>query len=591
MKKKIACLLLVCMFVLTGCCSTIEEETTTESTTQNIMTTTQEATEETSEAETTTETTTEETTLAEVSNTSTTSIEIVDTLINTGTQSFYSSEIFSNRDYETSYNEADYYTITLSDSGSSSTDSTVIISGSTITITQDADYIVTGTLTNGQIVIEASDEDKVQLVLKSVNITNSTSAAINIVSGDKVFITTANESTSTLTSTIVESTSTTDTTNVDAVIFSKSDLTLNGTGTLVINSVDGNGITSKDDLIITCGTYEITSDMHGLEANDTLAIANGTISITAGGGIANISSTSSSSSSNSKGGVSIFDIFSGYSDDETDDTYGKGIKCDTNIYILGGTITIDSLDDAIHSDNVTHIGGGNLEIQTGDDAIHANLETSISGGVIEIITCFEGIEGQRINILGGYIDMYCLDDGINAAISDSSLGDNDLYINIEYGTIIMDTYDEGDGLDSNGDIYVSGGQILISSTTVTTDTALDYQDYGVITGGTFVGTQSDSITIQNFGSDSTQGSILIETSSTQTGVLKLTDSDGNVIVEIEPAKEYEAFIISSPEILLGETYYITAGTESYTVTMDSLIYGEGGGENNSFGGIFSMPGR
>lgn len=191
-----------------------------------------------------------------------------------------SSELFTDRDLEIGYDEETSAWITLSGDSASSDSDAVQISGSTVTITDEGTYILSGVLNNGMVVVSAEDTDKVQLVLNGVQITNETSAAIYIPEADKVFITTVDGTENVLTN--GRTCSAIDDNNIDAVIFSKSDLTLNGAGTLTINAAAGHGIVSKDDLVLTSGTYVITAASHGLSGKDSVRIANGSYTITAG---------------------------------------------------------------------------------------------------------------------------------------------------------------------------------------------------------------------------------------------------------------------------------------------------------------------
>ncbi len=191
-----------------------------------------------------------------------------------------SSEMFTDRDMEIGYDEETSARITLSGNSASSDSDAVQISGSTVTITEEGTYIFSGTLNDGMIVVSAEDTDKIQLVLDNVEITSSTSAAIYVLEADKVFITTASGSENTLAN--GGEYVATDDNNIDAVIFSKSDLTLNGAGTLTINAAAGHGVVSKDDLVLTSGTYNITAASHGLSSKDSVRIANGTYTITSG---------------------------------------------------------------------------------------------------------------------------------------------------------------------------------------------------------------------------------------------------------------------------------------------------------------------
>lgn len=178
------------------------------------------------------------------------------------------SQMFSDRDLEIGYDEETSAKIELSGNSAACDSDAVQISGSTVTITDEGTYILSGTLSDGTIIINAGDTDKVQLVLDGVDINSSTSAAIYVIEADKVFLTTASGSENRLSNggTYVAI----DENNIDAVIFSKSDLTLNGAGTLTIQAAAGHGVVSKDDLVLTSGTYHITAASHGLSGKDSV---------------------------------------------------------------------------------------------------------------------------------------------------------------------------------------------------------------------------------------------------------------------------------------------------------------------------------
>ncbi len=322
--------------------------------------------------------------------------------------SLSASDLFSDRDLEQTADLTGATTLTLT-------------SGNDVTISDEGVYILSGLVTDVTIIVEAPDDAKVQLVLDGVSIINDDSPAIYVKNADKVFVTTTGDS-NTLK---VTGTFTADgDTNLDAVIFSKSDLVLNGTGSLDVISVSGNGITSKDDLKVTGGTYNITSYLDGLEANDSIVI------------------------------------------------------CD-------GSFTITSDKDALHSENeddlslgYIYISGGTLNITAKDDAVHGTSLVQIDGGTINITSCVEGIEGTYIQINNGTINIYATDDGINASQKSSSYS---VVIEINGGniTIKMGAGDT-DAIDANGDIYVNDGIINITAQT----SSFDFDGTGEINGGT-----------------------------------------------------------------------------------------------------------
>ena len=268
-------------------------------------------------------------------------------------------DMFTDRDLDVGYEESDSVKISLSDdsttvssgsSDNSSTDDTVdgvTVDGNVITITSGGTYIISGTLSEGQLIVDADDE-KVQLVLDNADITCATSAAIYVKSAGKTFITLAEGSENILMNTAEFEAI--DDNNIDAVIFSKDDLTLNGSGTLTINSENGHGIVSKDDLKITGGTYNITAASHALSGKDSVRIAAGTFNLVSG-----------------KDGIHS----------ENADDSSKGY-----VYIAGGEFTIDSTGDGIDASNIVQIDDGTFDITAGGGAENSTKthEDNMMGG-------------------------------------------------------------------------------------------------------------------------------------------------------------------------------------------------------------------
>ncbi len=212
----------------------------------------------------------------------------------------------------------------------------VSISGNIITITKEGTYVLSGALSEGQIVVDA-DSAKVQLVLDNADITCASSAAIYVKNADKTFITLAEDSENILMNTAEYETI--DDNNIDAVIFSKDDLTLNGKGTLTINSEYGHGIVSKDDLKLVGGTCNITAKNHALSGKDSVRIAAGTYNLTSG-----------------KDGI--------HSENADDDEKGF-------VYIASGDFTIESTGDGIDASYVVQIDDGDFDITAGGGAENA----------------------------------------------------------------------------------------------------------------------------------------------------------------------------------------------------------------------------
>lgn len=287
-----------------------------------------------------------------------------------------------------------------------------------LTITEEGTYLITGDVSESTIIVDVDSEVNVQLVLEDVSIVNEDIPAIYVKSADKVFVTVTGDNYFE-----VNGSSTVDDSNLDAAIFSKDDLVINGTGTLEINSSE-NGITSKDDLKITGSTLVIDADNHGLEANDSIRIADGDITITCG-------------------------------------------------------------NDGIHSENedeglgYVYIAGGTIVISSEDDAIRATTYVQIDGGDITISNSTEGIEATQVYINDGTIDLYSSDDGLNA----TKKTDLDVEIVITGGDITIEVGSgDTDGIDSNGDLTITGGTIDITAPT----SAVDVDGTVTHTGGTVI---------------------------------------------------------------------------------------------------------
>ncbi|HEY8361278.1 MAG TPA: carbohydrate-binding domain-containing protein [Tissierellaceae bacterium] len=422
------------------------------------------------------------------------------------------SDIFSPEDFQTNYDEDKSTFIQLNSDTAFSDSKTVKISGNTITITDKGTYILSGNLGDGMIIVDAGKKDRVHLILDNVHISNKTSSPIYIKQSEKVFITLKENSTNTLSNggTFI----TIDESNIDAVIFSKEDLTINGTGTLKINSPEGHGIVSKDSLILTGGTYEIISKYHGLSGKNSICIADADINIISGkdgihsenkddnslgfiyikNGTYNISSKGDGIAASSKlliddGTFKIVNDGENTSsaadeDDNNGSTSRKGIKSSGSIVINGGSFIINSVEDAIHSDASININGGSFQISTDDDGIHADDTIEISSGEININRCYEGIEGSKVKISGGIITLNAIDDGINAAGSDEKKDNSNGSIIISDGNIYIKA--GGDGIDSNGTLTISGGLTVVCCPSTGDTSIIDFDVGGTIEGGYFL---------------------------------------------------------------------------------------------------------
>lgn len=549
-------------------------------------------------------------------------------------------EYFTNRDMAGTWE--DPVTVTLADGGSTA-GGAASVSGDDIVITDEGTYLFTGKLSDGQIRVEAGDSDKVQLVLSGVDISCTGSAAICVLSANKVFVTVAEGTENILTSTgeFDESSY-----KVDGAVFSKADIAFNGSGSLRVSCQTGHGIVGKDDLKITGGSYEVTSAKQGISGNDSIRIAGGTVKVTSGtdamqtkneedadkgyffmsggqlelesggdgidasgeilitGGSLTVltgegSDSVTHSDSNWGGGMGGWWNDGGSASDTS--TSCKALKAGTLLTVTGGTFRLDSQEDALHSNGHIALNGGSFTIAAGDDAIHADEQLVIQSGELNITKSYEGLEGTYITVGGGVISLVASDDGINAAGGNDGSGmagpwggggfdaATDAYIHICGGTLIMNA--GGDGIDSNGDLTVSGGAVYLDGPTNGGNGALDYAGEGKVTGGIVIALGSVGMA-SNFGSSSTQGAILCSVSSNAPAgtFVSVTDESGKVLASYTSQKQFQSVLISAPGMVKGGTYTVSVGSASTQITLTTIVYGGSGGMGGMGGGPGGRPG-
>ncbi|MBQ8005073.1 MAG: carbohydrate-binding domain-containing protein [Clostridia bacterium] len=455
----------------------------------------------------------------------------------------------------------------------------LILSGSEdITVSHEGEYLVSGKLSGASLIIDADKSAKVRLIFNGVDISVVGTAAVHIKQADKVFITLAENGGR---ENIIKSQgefAEADGSNVDAAIFSKEDLTFGGGGKLKIECEKGNGISSKDDLVFTGGSYDISAASHGIEGKDSVRITASSFEIKSGKDAIHAENDDDAS-------LGYLYIESGSFEISAE---GDGLQCSSDMKIKGGSFNIDSAEDALHSNGNISLDDGSFNILASDDALHADFNVKISGGKITVSGSYEGIEGESIDILGGEIDIRSSDDGLNAAggADESGFGgpfapgrkdafgksQNNSYINIEGGILRIDA--EGDGIDSNGNITVKGGRTYINGPSKSGNGALDYQLGASISGGIFVAAGVSGMA-QNFDSSSTQGSILMSCRGTEP--ILLTDDNGKELISFTPTKNCQSVVISCAELELDKKYIYKCGEVTTEFTLSTLIYGSSGG--------------
>ena len=419
----------------------------------------------------------------------------------------------------------------------------------------------------------------------------------------------------------------------------KNSVTVSG-GTVTVTS-GKDGITSdeteneeKGFVTIEDGEIIITSAGDGVSAETTLTVTGGVISIISGGGSANAQQKTDNMRD-------WWDFDNSASDDNSASC--KGLKAGKALVISGGSITIDAQDDALHTDGDMTISGGECILSTGDDGAHAALSLTVLDGKITVLTSYEGLEANQITLAGGELDITASDDGINAnGGSDGfsggfggGFGGRRSDMNSQSGdmtppdnsnmqtppdgnapsgnpptmpgqdaadsTTTDDTTDkqpvllitggkitvnaDGDGLDSNGNLRVEGGDITVNGPSNGGNGALDIGTEnggaGVIAGGTLIALGASSMA-ENFGSTSTQCAFLVTINSFGAGeTITITDSQGNVLYTGVTVKSANSVVFSSADLVVGETYTVTIGSNSATVTQSSTVVGN----SNGFGGF------
>ena len=438
----------------------------------------------------------------------------------------------------------------------------VTVSDGVITITKAGNYKLIGTY-EGQIKVEAADSDMVRLVLKNATITNSTGAAINVVEADEVVIYTASGTTNT----VSDGSSYSDTASgsPDAAIYSKSDLTLAGEGTLKVEGKYEEGIHTSDGLVIASGTLEVNAANTGIKGKDYVDILDGTVTVTAS---------------------------------------QDGIKATNNTDGNRGWV---------------RLSGGTVNISADDDGFKAERVLEISGGTLNINQANEGIEGQYINILDGTVNVTSSDDGINASYSTTSTSTEsaststmqtaqrnqaaqgntgqgnaaqggqppagggagggmgggtfevvDATINISGGTVTVNA--KGDGIDSNGTATLSGGTVIVYGPFTGGNTSLDTNGDLLLNGATVTAANSGDI-FEAPSSNSTSGYLKISNVSNLSAgtTVQVTDSSGNVVANYKVTNSSTALIlVSSSKITKGESYTVYTTTDSVDASSTTL---------------------
>ncbi len=542
----------------------------------------------------------------------------------------------------------------------------VTVEGNIATVVKSGTYLVSGQSEDAQLRIELSERESVHLIFSGVSISCSFDAPVYVKSTSKLIITLedgtenvlidlspAKDAAASDSSAEASDSGEAKADEPCAALFSEEDLTINGGGALTVRSENQSGIISKDVvklidavisveakdrgikgkdgiavrnanirirsggdgmkatnstssplgfILIESGELQITAERDGIQAEGALTVNGGTLNLTVGGG----SDAAESSGSRQKDSRTLS---AGQTESESEISQ-KGLKAGSCILITGGTIAVDSCDDAIHTDGSCIIWGGELSLQTGDDGIHADKTLTVEDGTIRILKSYEGLEAAAIYIKGGYAEISAEDDGINAASKsaaqefqefpgempsdgftqdsgeapqdrklfpspdgDEALGFPDgkpdgqpgfpgnsssggaLYISGGYCYINA----KGDGLDSNGLIRMTGGTVLISGPEDNGNSAIDYDGSFTMDGGILIAAGSSGM-VQQPGSDSAAYTVMASFTKQSAGtIVSLRTGDDKDIVTFAPAKAFDNLVVCTPDLKKGESYTLYAG--------------------------------
>ena len=437
---------------------------------------------------------------------------VINEEINNNSSSYEYSLGFEKEDIDESYSNEKYV---------------VLQDNEDLKIDEPGTYILSGEL-NGSIIVDIGDKQNIKLILDGLTINSKDFASIYIVSAEKCTITLKDGSQNYLNDS--EEYTLIDDNNVDAVIFSKADLVINGNGTLSIDANYKHAIVSKDDLILINGNYNINSISTAIVGKDSLKIKNGNFTI------------------NSNGDA----LKSDNSEDE-----GRGY-----VYIADGDININCVDDAIQAYN--------------------NL--IIDGGIINIANCYEGLEASYITINGGNININSSDDGINVANkgedsnNSSFMSSTSATVKINGGNIYINA--EGDGIDSNGDVYIYGGSIIVEGPLSGGDAAFDYETGAYINDGEVLMIGQSSMAV-GFNEDGSSECNLLYNfdKSFVAGTEIIIKNNNEEILSFTSSKQFNSILLASEKINVGDTIEIIIGDNSYEYTFENVTNTNTGNDN------------
>jgi len=576
--------------------------------------------------------------------------------------------------------------IQLLQDGSTVSGEGALVEGNMVRINRGGTYVLSGTLENGQIFVDAESEDTVFLVLSGADIRNTEEAAIYVENAGQTVVVLDEGTENRLQSGEAEELQTAEEESSGGALYARDDLSVTGNGALEVFGYLNNGIHTTNNLTVESGTISVEAVNNGIKGKDSVSITDGCFRIRSGGdgiksddvtgeGYGWISIAGGSFVIESEGdGIQAetlleidggdFEMVSGgggrdvtYSDkngwglpdsgwdmSDEEETSTKGLKCGGEIQINGGEFKVDSRDDAVHSNGNVRIHGGSMELLSGDDGIHADCELTVEDGTITVTGSYEGLEGNQIVISGGEISVTASDDGINANGGQSLRGggpgrpggrkpngagedetgspdgewtgemaerkpggpgmekpdrpeemetdesgrpgegsfENESEelpeLTVDGGYIYVNA--GGDGLDSNGNITINGGTVIVDGPSDSGNGAIDFgKESGgscVVNGGTMLAVGSSGMG-ETFDETSKQYSFRhsFDTSFEAGEEITVADSQGNVLFSHMAAKPGNSVVFSHPELTGGSQYVLSAGSQSVEITLDSVSTSSG----------------
>lgn len=567
-------------------------------------------------------------------------------------------------------------TVTLNGDSATAEGSGVRVSGSVVTFTAAGTYHITGQLTDGQLVVDTTDTEKVKLILDGVSIACSSGPAVYVRSSPKKTILYTAEGSVNLLSDGADYT-VPDTEQVEgevypnACVYACDDLKLDGAGTLQITGNADKGINTKDDLEITGGSLTVRSVGTAVRGNDSVEMSGGTVTLTVtsegdglkssqtekdGKGYITISGGSlyitaigdgisaatdltvsggshvittldaggkalaeTSSSENQMGriggGFGGGGMMGGMNDGNNNkpSISAKGLKATGTVTLSGGKLTITAVDDGIHANDTILLQNGEAYIRSGDDGAHADRYLVLSGGSYEIAQSYEGLEAAQITVSGGNTRITASDDGMNASngsgggmmggmgggnrpggsfggggfgggqkpgsnmggetppdLPDGESGDElpddsaaetlEPLLTISGGYTIVNA--AGDGIDSNGNIVMTGGTLLVFGPTDNGNGAIDYGDgnYSMtISGGTLLAVGSSGMAETADGDGQAVFACSFRSTISAGTLIGIKDADGKLICGYRLPKSISSVVFSSPELVAGNSYTLVQG--------------------------------